>query len=228
LCVRRHLVEDAARRNHAINPLRRQSGMSIYLVRHTAPHVKRGVCYGDSNVPVHEEEFARVMPDITAALPGTALVISSPLSRCRRLADFLHHDSASREVCIDERLRERSLGDWQGKSWADISREETDAWNDDYLNHAPPNGESIGSMRQRVVAAFESAWELAAGRHLVLVTHAGPIACIIANWRREVLATGLRPSARCGDVLRLDGGASPSVAFVRRAKPIDDEFDFVI
>jgi alpha-ribazole phosphatase len=202
--------------------------MSIYLVRHTAPDVKRGICYGDSNVPVHEAEFARVMPDITAALPHEALVISSPLSRCRRLADFLHSESATREVRIEDRLRERSLGDWQGKTWDDIARDDIDAWNNNYLNHAPPNGESVRSLQVRVVAAFEAAWESAAGRHLVLVTHAGPIACIIANWRNETLAAGLRPSARCGDVLRLDGGSTSSVAFVRRAKPIEDDVEHVV
>jgi alpha-ribazole phosphatase len=202
--------------------------MSIFLVRHTAPDVKRGVCYGDANVPVHEEEFARVMPDITAALPSTALIISSPLSRCRRLSDFLHHESAEREVRIEDRFRERSLGDWQGKLWDDIPRADIDHWMANYLTHSPPNGESIGSMRSRVVSAFEAAWELAAGRHLVIVAHAGPIACIIANWRNENLAAGLKPSARCGDVLRLDGGAVPSVAFVRRAKPVDDDLERVV
>jgi alpha-ribazole phosphatase len=199
--------------------------VSIFLVRHTAPDIKPGIVYGDSNVPVHEEEFARVMPDVSAALPPAALVISSPLSRCRRLADFLQIASGEREVRVDDRLRERALGRWQGGTWDDIPSDEIAALKANYLDYPAPGGESIRQLRDRVVAAFEDAWSAALGRHLILVCHAGPMACIIAHWRGDVLAPGLRPSAGCGDVLRLDGGSVRSVSFLRRASPMESEFD---
>ncbi len=199
--------------------------MSIFLVRHTAPDVKPGLIYGDANVPVHEAEFARVTPTISAALPPSALIISSPLSRCRRLADFLQVDSGEREVRVDERLRERALGRWQGGTWEDIPADEAAAFKANYLDYPAPGGESIRVLRDRVVAAFEDGWSSALGRHLVLVCHAGPIACIIAHWRGDTLMPGLRPAAGCGDVLRLDGGSVRSVSFLRRASPVESEFD---
>jgi alpha-ribazole phosphatase len=202
--------------------------VSIFLVRHTAPDIKPGIVYGDSNVPVHEEEFARVMPDISAALPSAALVISSPLSRCRRLADFLQIASGEREVRVDDRLRERALGRWQGGTWEDIPTEEMAALRANYLDYPAPGGESIRALRDRVVAAFEDAWSAALGRPLVLVCHAGPIACIIAHWRGDLLKPGLRPTAGCGDVLRLNGGSVRSVSFLRRASPVDGRDDDVI
>ena len=63
----------------------------------TAPDIKPGIMYGASNVPVHAAEFNRQMPVIDAlGLPQDALVFTSPLSRCRRLADFLSMKAAAR------------------------------------------------------------------------------------------------------------------------------------
>ena len=95
--------------------------MAIYLVRHTAPDIKPGIMYGASNVPVHAAEFNRQMPVIDALLPQDAGV-PSPLSRCRRLADFLSMKSSGRAVIIDPRFIERDLGNWTGKRWEDIPR----------------------------------------------------------------------------------------------------------
>ena len=83
--------------------------MAIFLVRHTAPDIKPGICYGATNVPVHEAEFARVIPLIDAALPETALIVTSPLTRCRRLADFLAMSHNGRQVILD-RSEERRVG----------------------------------------------------------------------------------------------------------------------
>ena len=84
--------------------------MAIFLVRHTAPDIKPGVIYAASNVPVHQAEFMRVMPLIDAALPQEALIVTSHLTRCRRLADFLAMRGTGRIVIVDPRLTERDLG----------------------------------------------------------------------------------------------------------------------
>ena len=93
--------------------------MAIYLGRHTAPNVKAGVIYAASNVPVHEAKFKRVIPLLDAALPESAMIVTSPLTRCRRLADFLamNRDGGSNEriVILDPRFIERDLGRWTGK-----------------------------------------------------------------------------------------------------------------
>jgi alpha-ribazole phosphatase len=212
--------------------------MSIFLVRHTAPDILPGICYGATNVPVHDAEFARVMPLINAALPDTALVVTSPLTRCRRLADFLAETSKGREVVIDGRLVERDLGRWTNKQWEDIPRDEARAFAANFLDHWPPPvetddgpvlrgvgvaprlgaGESVRAMQTRVLQAFEAAWEMAEGRNLVIVAHAGPIAAMIAQWQGEPLRRGIEPSPGCGDVVQLafvDG--RQQAVFTRRA-----------
>ncbi len=221
--------------------------MSIFLVRHTAPDIKPGICYGATNVPVHEAEFARVIPLIDAALPENALVVTSSLSRCRRLADFLALRSKSRQVIVDGRLVERDLGRWTGKMWEDIPRNEAKEFEADFLDHWPPPvetengpvlrglnvyprlgaGESVRAMQTRVIEGFEAAWDIAEGRNLVIVAHAGPIAALIAHWNGEPLRRGIEPSPGCGDIVQLgmvDGQQRAVIA--RRASPLTNADSF--
>ena len=221
--------------------------MAIFLVRHTAPDIKPGIIYAASNVPVHEAEFKRVIPLLDAALPTNALIVTSPLSRCRRLADFLAMGSNERIVILDPRLIERDLGRWTGKKWEDIPRKEAKEFDVDYLDHWPPPvmtengpvlrglnvhprlgaGESVRAMQARVIEGFEAAWDIAEGRNLVIVSHAGPIAAMIAHWHREPLRRGIEPSPSCGDAVQLayvDG--RPRAFLARRATPPDQVDSF--
>ena len=217
--------------------------MAIFLVRHTAPDITPGICYGAANVPVHEIEFARVIPLIESALPATALIVTSPLTRCRRLADFLAMNvtgTNTREVVVDARLVERDLGRWTGKQWQDIPREEAKAFAANFLDYWPPPvmnddgpvlrgsevaarlgaGESVRAMQTRVEQGFAAAWALAAGRNLVIVAHAGPMAAIIAHWQGEPLRRGIEPSPGCGDVVQLTfADGRQRALIVRRASP---------
>jgi alpha-ribazole phosphatase len=221
--------------------------MAIYLVRHTAPDVKPGICYGASNVPVHEVEFSRVMPMVDEAIPKTALIVCSPLTRCRRLADFLAALSESREVVVDEHFVERDLGRWTGLHTDDIVKDENAAYTTNFLDHWPPPqfdngervlrgdgiaprvgaGESARAMERRVLSGFEAAWERAAGRSLVIVSHAGPIAAMIAKWQGDPFGRRIRPSPSCGDVVQLTFQRGRQVAvIVRRASPLGEQDDF--
>ncbi|MBS0314087.1 MAG: histidine phosphatase family protein [Proteobacteria bacterium] len=198
--------------------------MAIHLVRHTAPDIRPGILYGASNVPVHAAEFARRIPQIDAVLPAVALVVTSPLTRCRRLADFLSMHGGGRTVIVDPRLIERDLGRWTGKLWDDVPRDEARAFEADYLDHWPPPvmtdegpvlrglnvhprlgaGESVRAMQTRVVQGLEAAREIAEERDLIIVSHAGPIAAMVAYWLRETLRHGIAPTPECGGVVRLD------------------------
>ena len=223
--------------------------MAIYLVRHTAPNIAPGIIYAASNVPVHEAEFKRVIPLLDAALPESALIVTSPLTRCRRLADFLamNRDGGSnqRTVILDPRFIERDLGRWTGKRWDDIPRAEAKALEADFLDHWPPPvetddgpvlrglnvyprlgaGESVRAMQMRVVEGFEAAWDIAEGRNLVIVSHAGPIAAMIAHWLTLPLRRGIEPSPGCGDVVQLAHVDGRQRAFISRRATAPEEID---
>ncbi|MDD5250029.1 MAG: histidine phosphatase family protein [Rhodocyclaceae bacterium] len=123
------------------------------------------VCYGQSDVGI-AEDAAAVAARIAPLLPAAAPFYSSPLTRCRLLAEALH--PAPR---FDERLRELAFGRWEMRTWDDIGRDAVDAWAADPLHYAAHGGESIAMLRRRAAAC---AREIGA-RHdeAVLVIHAG-------------------------------------------------------
>ena len=148
----------------------------LTLVRHTRPAVPAGVCYGMTDLelaPSFDEEAARVV----AALPPADRLVSSPLRRCRRLAERVGATRALVPV-IDERLREIDFGTWEGVSWGSIPRGELDAWTADFLHARPHGGESVDMLRERVGAAL--AEYRGTGLAHIVVTHAGVIKAALA------------------------------------------------
>jgi alpha-ribazole phosphatase len=81
--------------------------MEAYLIRHTKVAVEPGLCYGQTDVPLaasFEIEAETVKQKLSE--PDGVITYSSPLSRCQKLAKFLH----SGTVRIDPRLMEMHFG----------------------------------------------------------------------------------------------------------------------
>ena len=143
----------------------------LILVRHTRPLVPDGVCYGATDLdlaPTFEEEAARVI----AALPPAERLVTSPLRRCRRLAERIG-TARSLAPAVDERLREMDFGRWEGVPWRAVPRAELEAWNADLLHARPHGGESVHMLCERARAAIADYRR--AGLSHVVVTHAGVI-----------------------------------------------------
>jgi alpha-ribazole phosphatase len=150
--------------------------MDIYLVRHTRPDIAVGVCYGrlDVALPANFETEAAV---VQTRLPAARSIVTNDSERCRRLAVFLA-DACEARLVVDDRLRELDFGDWEGQSWEDIPRAQTDAWTKDIWNHSAPDGETYASLHARVSAAWESLL-LIDEEALVIVGHAGPLRALL-------------------------------------------------
>ena len=151
--------------------------MHLILVRHTRPAVPAGVCYGITDwepAPTFEGEAAAVV----AALPPVRRLVSSPLQRCRRLAERIGGAQGLAPV-IDERLREFDFGAWEGVPWDSIPRTELDAWAADFFHARPHGGESVHMLRERVGAAIDDYRRT--GVPHVVVTHAGVIKAALAR-----------------------------------------------
>ncbi|HEU4496509.1 MAG TPA: alpha-ribazole phosphatase family protein [Flavobacterium sp.] len=144
--------------------------MEIYLIRHTTPAIGKGICYGQSDIPAEASLFAAELAAIKSKIPsGIKNCYSSPLTRCSMLAEQL-----CRGYHSDSRLMELHFGDWENKNWNNINRQELDIWMQDFVNAAPPNGESYSALHQRTAAFVNDL--LAAGKESALiVTHAGNI-----------------------------------------------------
>lgn len=147
------------------------------MIRHTAPDVAPGVCYGRLDValpPSCGDEF----DEIVAKLPEVEGVWTSPLERCRSLAERIV--GPNREISIDPRWSELDFGRWEGRSWNEIDRKESDPWADDYWNVAPPQGETYRQLYERVAEALGNLTEQPVQR-VAVVSHAGPLRAALAQ-----------------------------------------------
>ncbi len=152
--------------------------MILHLIRHPKPMVEPGICYG--RLDLEAENAVAVAEGLRADLPPGLPVWSSPLRRCRTLAEYLHPVPQ-----IDERLVEMDFGDWEGVRWDAVPRAELDAWAADVAGYAPRGGESPLMLQRRALAFVASLTVPAA----VVVTHAGVIRTLLAHWQ------GLPPAA---------------------------------
>lgn len=151
--------------------------MGVTLVRHTTPDVAPGICYGRTDLDV-AASFPAEAAIVAAALPAFARVVTSPLMRCAKLADYLGQSSGLAPI-KDPRLSEMDFGAWEGRAWTDIPRTELDGWAADFLHARPHGGESIAMLRARTLEAMGE-W-LQGGEHTLVVTHAGVIRSALSN-----------------------------------------------
>lgn len=157
--------------------------MRVHLVRHFAPDVAHGVCYGSADIAVADEVHQRMLSTVKAALPSGLPVYSSPLRRCLRLARALAPD-----VRVDQRLAELDFGAWELRPWSEIARAEVDAWAADVAHYRPGGADSVAAMAQRVHAFYEQLMR-AGEPECVIVCHAGTMRLFAARQR------GLAPAA---------------------------------
>jgi alpha-ribazole phosphatase len=153
--------------------------MSLFLVRHTAVAVDKGVCYGISDVPLAGtfEDTAKLL--LQNLPPAPWHVISSPSTRCRKLAE-----SFGPFTTIDGRLRELDFGEWEMRRWDDIPRAEIDLWSADFVHRAPPGGESFAALADRAEACIADISEKSSSENVLVVTHAGVIRALLASRRK--------------------------------------------
>jgi len=171
--------------------------MALILLRHTRPEGAEGLCYGRTDLPLaadFEAEAARLARN----LPPFARILTSPLSRCLRLAEALAVARA-RPLSVDARLAEMDFGRWEGQAWAAIARSELDAWAADLTGARPHGGETVAEMAARSRAALRAA--MAGPVPALVVSHAGIIKAALAAGQG---AQGWKAQPGFGTWLELD------------------------
>lgn len=143
----------------------------LYLVRHPQADISPGLCYGSTDSPPAgrlADTVARVRP----RLPPAAPLFSSPLRRCRLLAQLLRP-----QATIDPRLTEISFGRWEQQPWGDIPAAELDAWLANPLHYKGHGGDSLSELLERVRQFLQT---LPQGES-ILVTHGGVMKAVLAQ-----------------------------------------------
>lgn len=159
----------------------RPAGARLWLVRHAAPIVAPGTCYGALDVPADAQATRTAAEHLANALPKAAQGLYSTLQRCEQLAHDLRALRPDLALNPDARLREMDFGHWEGKAWSDIAKSDIDAWVAAFATHAPGDGENLASALRRVASALNTTRQVHADRgvtDVVWITHAGVIRCV--------------------------------------------------
>ncbi len=175
--------------------------MRLILIRHPEPIGAAGVCYGRTDLPVRHQALTRAVEALRPMVAGP--VVSSPLRRCTALAEALDSTYNS-----DPRLVELDFGDWEGRPWADIDRAEFDRWAAEYVNTAPPGGETWGAVQRRANDFLdEQRYGSQAAR--TVITHAGVIRAMVAISLGIDLEPTWRIAVPFATVCQIELGARP-------------------
>ncbi len=147
--------------------------MKVKLIRHTSVDVPKGICYGQTDVPLKEtfREEAALTHNVIAA-ERFDKVFTSPLSRCTKLADQCGYTDAIR----DDRLKELNFGEWEMQGFDQITDPRMQEWFDNYLNVPATGGESFMMQYQRV-SSFLEEMKQEGYEHIAVFAHGGVLIC---------------------------------------------------
>ncbi len=109
------------------------------------------------------------------------LIVASDLARARQTAAAI---AAPRgvSVTLDPDLREISVGAWEGLTRSEAQArypDELARWDANAVEHAPPGGETVAHLAERVTRALRWARGVAPDGAIVWVTHGGVVGVLI-------------------------------------------------
>ena len=149
----------------------------IFLFRHGQVEGHEEKRYnGQVNVPLTSlgrEQSGRVRD----YLIGISLdaVYSSDLDRSRYCAGLIA-EAHNLEVVTDALLRELHIGDWEGRTWAELREAYPDDWQsrlNDLVNFQVPGGESLQDAADRIRPSLMRIIKKHTGGNIALVAHGG-------------------------------------------------------
>jgi len=165
----------------------------LLLIRHAATAwTVQGRFQGQTDIPLspHGRRQAAALAQRLMA-ETLHMLYASDLQRARETAQAIAAPHAL-HVHAEPRLREIAFGRWEGLTYAEIQQQDAQtliAWECDQLHSAPPGGETLLQMTQRVRAAYATILAAGQDKTVGLVAHGGPIQLLLC------LALGLPPQA---------------------------------
>jgi alpha-ribazole phosphatase/probable phosphoglycerate mutase len=147
----------------------------IDLIRHGEPVGGRKY-RGQLDDPLSDKGWQQMRAAVGEHRPWD-IILSSPLLRCREFATELaqRHGIPLEE---DARWREIGFGCWEGKTAQELMQTQKNIltlfWQDP-INHRPQGAEPLADFQQRIVSAWQDLLSTHAGKHVLLVCHAGTI-----------------------------------------------------
>ena len=145
----------------------------VWMVRHGPTHREGLIGWTDAPADLSDKIS---IDRLNAHLPQNAVIISSSLIRCIATADAIQNTRA--RLPHDPNLRELHFGDWENRTFADVSKTDPDlsmAYWSDPGPHAPPNGESWDIAQARISCSVDRLVADHSGKDIIIVAHFGAI-----------------------------------------------------
>jgi len=165
----------------------------LLLVRHAATAwTVQGRFQGQTDVPLSPYGQRQVAALARGLMTETIHALyASDLQRAWETARAIATPHA---LCVqlEPRLREMAFGHWEGFTYAELQQSDAQAlaaWERDQLHTAPPGGETLLHMTERVRAVYTSVVAAHQDKTVGLVAHGGPLQVLLC------LALGLPPQA---------------------------------
>jgi broad specificity phosphatase PhoE len=150
---------------------------ALLLLRHGQIHANRkGLWHGSTDTPLTwrgRRQVKATARHVHANHHPIAAIYTSPLARCLATAVGIAERLDMEPVIVDD-LREYAIGEWEGLPFRDLA--ETHEFVDRATadpDFAPPGGESLRAVANRIVPAFERIHEAHATDERVLVVGHG-------------------------------------------------------
>lgn len=149
----------------------------IYLIRHGQVEGHEEKRYnGQVNVPLTEGGRAQ-SERVCSCLSKVSLhaVYSSDLDRSRYCAKLIA-EAHDLRVSTHESLRELHIGDWEGRTWAELQKAYPNDWQarlQDLVNFQVPGGESLQDAADRIRPTIKQILAKHPGGDIALVAHGG-------------------------------------------------------
>jgi len=165
----------------------------LLLIRHAATDwTAQGRFQGQTDIPLspHGRRQATALAQRLMA-ETLHMLYASDLQRAWETARAIAAPHAL-PVHAEPRLREMAFGRWEGLTYAEMQQQDAQslaAWERDQLHSAPPGGETLLQMTQRVRAAYVSILLAGQDKTVGLVAHGGPLQLLLCR------ALGLPPQA---------------------------------
>lgn len=162
---------------------------SLTLMRHGFAEIPHDLCIGQldaSLTKLGRDAISLLAKNWPAPYPER--IYCSDLSRTAETAHILAQQM-NLPVVSDPRLREVFFGEWEGRSWEEIYCKDPqlmERWGTDWVNIAPPGGESVRQLHTRVSQCYEELLQLPQSPTLI-IAHAGSLRALACVLQRRPL-----------------------------------------
>jgi len=157
----------------------------FWLIRHgQTDWNNEGRFQGMMDIPLNQNGIDQANQFIKH-LNGTHFnaLYSSDLSRALQTAKIISK-FINKKIIIDARLRERNLGEWEGKLLKEVQEEYKKAWNDlqnDPTEYRPLGGESVADCAKRMWSVADEIAQNYPNGTVMIVSHGLALATLICK-----------------------------------------------